>query len=98
MTSCVIITRYFYIYFRAFQSQFPMRAERLMSALLLLQSRGQMTGRELAQKLEVSERTVHRDMEALSAAGVPVFAMRGAHGGWQLDEDWRTQVPGLDEA
>ena len=69
-----------------------------MSALLLLQARGQMTGRELAQKLEVSERTVHRDMEALSAAGVPVFAMRGSHGGWQIDEDWRTQVPGLDEA
>ena len=75
-----------------------MRADRLMSALLLLQARGQMTGRDLAQKLEVSERTVHRDMEALSTAGVPVFAMRGAHGGWQLDEDWRTQVPGLDEA
>ena len=75
-----------------------MRADRLMSALLLLQGRGQMTGRELAQKLEVSERTVHRDMEALSTAGVPVFAMRGAHGGWQLDDDWRTQVPGLDEA
>jgi serine phosphatase RsbU (regulator of sigma subunit)/biotin operon repressor len=69
-----------------------------MSALLMLQARGQMTGRELAEKLEVSERTVHRDMEALSTAGVPVFAMRGAHGGWQLDEDWRTQVPGLDEA
>jgi serine phosphatase RsbU (regulator of sigma subunit)/biotin operon repressor len=75
-----------------------MRADRLMSALLLLQGRGQMTGRELAEKLEVSERTVHRDMEALSAAGVPVFAIRGARGGWQLDEDWRTQVPGLDEA
>src|SRR5580698_357988 len=69
-----------------------------MSALLILQARGQMTGRELAEKLEVSERTVHRDMEALSSAGVPVFAMRGAHGGWQLDEGWRTQVPGLNEA
>ncbi len=75
-----------------------MRADRLLSALLLLQARGQMTGRELARKLEVSERTVHRDMEALSAAGVPIFAMRGAHGGWQLDENWQTQVPGLDEA
>ncbi|HEX3435457.1 MAG TPA: SpoIIE family protein phosphatase [Pseudacidobacterium sp.] len=75
-----------------------MRADRLMSALLLLQARGQMTGRELAEKLEVSERTVHRDMEALSSAGVPIFAMRGARGGWHLDEDWRTQVPGLDEA
>ena len=75
-----------------------MRADRLLSALLLLQGRGQMTGRDLALKLEVSERTVHRDMEALSAAGVPVFALRGSHGGWQLDEDWRTQVPGLDEA
>lgn len=75
-----------------------MRADRLLSALLLLQARGQMTGRELSKHLEISERTVHRDMEALSAAGVPVFALRGAHGGWQLDENWRTQVPGLDEA
>jgi predicted DNA-binding transcriptional regulator YafY len=41
---------------------------------------------------------MHRDMEALSASGVPVFAMRGSRGGWQLDEGWRTQVPGLDEA
>src|SRR6185369_7252815 len=75
-----------------------MRADRLLSILLLLQARGQMTGRELAEHLEVAERTVHRDMDALSAAGVPVFAMRGSHGGWQLEENWRTQVPGLDEA
>jgi predicted DNA-binding transcriptional regulator YafY len=75
-----------------------MKADRLLSALLLLQAHGQMTGRALAERLEVSERTVHRDMEALSAAGVPVFAMRGANGGWQLQEDWRTEVPGLDEA
>jgi len=75
-----------------------MRADRLLSELLLLQAHGRMTGRELAKRLEVSERTVHRDMEALSAARVPVFALRGAQGGWQLDEDWRTQVPGLDEA
>ncbi len=75
-----------------------MKADRLLSALLLLQSRGRVTGREMAERLEVSGRTVHRDMEALSAAGVPVYAIRGARGGWQLDEDWRTQVPGLDEA
>lgn len=75
-----------------------MRADRLLSILLLLQARGQMTGRELAQRLEVSERTLHRDMDALSAAGVPVFALRGSRGGWQLQENWRTQVPGLDEA
>jgi predicted DNA-binding transcriptional regulator YafY len=75
-----------------------MRADRLLSTLLLLQAHGKQTGRELAARLEVSERTVHRDMEALSAAGVPVFALRGVRGGWQLDEQWRTQVPGLNEA
>src|SRR5206468_1041418 len=75
-----------------------MRADRLLSALLLLQANGRLTSRELARRLEVSERTMHRDMEALSASGVPVFAMRGSRGGWQLDEGWRTQVPGLDEA
>lgn len=75
-----------------------MRADRLLSALLLLQAHGKQTGRELAARLDVSARTIHRDMEALSAAGVPVFALRGVRGGWQLDEQWRTQVPGLDEA
>src|SRR6201996_3054344 len=57
-----------------------------------------MTGRALAERLEVSQRTMHRDMEALSAAGVPVTALRGAQGGWQLEKGWRTQVPGLDES
>lgn len=75
-----------------------MRADRLLSALLLLQAHGRMTGRELAERLEVSERTMHRDMEALSAAGVPILARRGVQGGWQLEKGWRTQVPGLDAA
>jgi predicted DNA-binding transcriptional regulator YafY len=75
-----------------------MKADRLMSVLLLLQARGQVTERELAEQLEVSQRTIHRDLESLSAARVPVSAMRGAQGGWQLEKGWRTQVPGLDEA
>ena len=75
-----------------------MRADRLLSILLFLQARGRVTGRELAARLEVSARTVHRDLEALGAAGVPVVALRGAHGGWELAEGWRTQVPGLDDA
>ena len=74
-----------------------MKADRLLSALLLLQGHGRLTGRELSKRLEVSERTVHRDMEALSAAGVPVYALRGAQGGWQLAEGWQTSVPGLEE-
>jgi predicted DNA-binding transcriptional regulator YafY len=74
-----------------------MKSDRLLNALLLLQARGRLSGRELAEQLEVSERTVHRDMEALSASGVPIFALRGSQGGWQLDENWRTEVPGLSE-
>jgi predicted DNA-binding transcriptional regulator YafY len=74
-----------------------MRAERLLSELLLLQAHGRLTGKQIAAKLGVSERTVHRDMDALSAARVPVFALRGSRGGWQLDEDWRTEVPALEE-
>ena len=75
-----------------------MRADRLLSIILLLQARGRLTGRELSNRLKVSTRTIHRDMEALSAAGIPVYALRGSEGGWQLDEGWRTQVPGLDES
>ena len=74
-----------------------MRADRLLSILLLLQARGRATERELAEHLEVSQRTIHRDLEALSAANVPVVALRGAQGGWELSKGWRTQVPGLDE-
>ena len=75
-----------------------MKADRLMSVLLLLQARGQITERELAEQLEVSQRTIHRDLEALSAARIPVSAVRGAQGGWQLEKGWRTHVPSLDEA
>jgi predicted DNA-binding transcriptional regulator YafY len=74
-----------------------MKSDRLLSALLLLQARGRVTERELAERLEVSQRTVHRDMEALSAARVPLSAVRGSQGGWELEKDWRTQVPGLNE-
>jgi len=73
------------------------KASRLMSALMLLQAHGQLSSRELSERLEVSPRTVHRDMEALCIAGVPLTAMRGAQGGWRLEKGWRTQVPGLDE-
>lgn len=75
-----------------------MKSDRLLSVLLLMQARGRMTERELAERLEVSQRTIHRDLEALSASRVPVVALRGSQGGWGLDKGWRTQVPGLDEA
>jgi predicted DNA-binding transcriptional regulator YafY len=75
-----------------------MKADRLLSALLLLQAHGRMAERELAERLEVSQRTAHRDMEALCEAGIPLVAHRGAQGGWELEKGWRTRVPGLDGA
>ncbi|MCC2685685.1 MAG: transcriptional regulator, partial [Paenibacillaceae bacterium] len=71
-----------------------MRADRLLQIMFLLQTHGCLTARALAARLEVSERTIFRDMEALGAAGVPVYAERGAQGGWKLMEGYRTDWAG----
>lgn len=72
-----------------------MRAQRLLSILMQLQVNRRVTARDLARKLEVSERTILRDMDALSSSGVPVIAERGVGGGWSLLEEYQTRLTGM---
>src|SRR5262245_65462608 len=83
MTSLVMIRDYLW----------PVRASRLVGLLGLLQARGRMTSGQLAAELEVSQRTVLRDIEALSAAGIPVYAVRGPIGGFELLDGFRSDLP-----
>lgn len=75
-----------------------MRADRLLTILMVLQARGRATAQELAVQLEVSERTIYRDLDALSAAGIPLYADRGPGGGYTLMEGYRSGLTALTEA
>jgi predicted DNA-binding transcriptional regulator YafY len=74
-----------------------MRADRLLSILMLLQSRGRMTAGQLAAELEVSLRTIYRDIDALCISGVPIYSERGRDGGYALLDSYRTSLTGLNE-
>lgn len=75
-----------------------MRADRLLSILLTLQTQGQATAKQLAEQLEVSERTIYRDIDALSIAGVPIYADKGPGGGYKLLSSYRTGLNMLTDA
>ena len=78
----------------------PVRADRLVAILLMLQAKGQVTAAEVAEELEVSERTARRDLEALGTAGLPVYSVQGRGGGWKLaggGHGWPGAAPILSE-
>src|SRR5919112_2559670 len=75
-----------------------MRADRLVATLLVMQARGRVTAAELAEELETSVATARRDLEALSAAGIPVYSQAGRGGGWELVGGARTDLSGLTAA
>src|SRR5439155_7330050 len=81
----------------SFIKEGSLRADRLLSIMLLLQSRGRMTAAELAERLEVSIRTIYRDLEALGMAGIPLYTERGPGGGCELLDGYQTKLNGLTE-